>query len=161
MIFIQIYLILGPVPSMSSILTDSVTLLPQSSHLVSVREYKEIKKTLLVLSREEPQFWNFPGGKVESKEDPMTALTREIWEDLSGAQVTNPVFYKSHIGISPRRKIQMKVNHYFGDLPEGAQIPSNEIESVRWFSYEEAQALENLPGITRITIEELRESGRL
>ena len=123
--------------------------------IVGVIDIQECK--LLINTKD--QIWTLPGGKVEDGESDLEALTREVKEELSDSKLTEPIFYKSFEGISPRNKSQIDVRTYFGKVV-GTLKPTSEIIDVRRASYEEMQNY-NLSNLTREIVNSLKKDGYL
>lgn len=67
-----------------------------------------ITKRAMTISQ--PGLWEFPGGKVESGEDPASALHRELQEEL-GILINNPVFLQEIQHDYPDKTVHLLIYH--------------------------------------------------
>ena len=87
--------------------------------------------------------WEFPGGKLEPGEDPMTALRRELSEELGieakiGREISRYEF--AYPGKAPIQLIFFEVTEYSGEL-------ENRIfAQMRWCSPQELPGMDFLEG---------------
>ena len=87
--------------------------------------------------------WEFPGGKVESREDPRDALKRELQEELNiDAEIGNELmrYEYQYPGKPPIHLIFFSVNRFSGE-------PVNrEFESIAWEAAASLPAYDFLDG---------------
>jgi len=84
--------------------------------------------------------WEFPGGKIESGEDPAGALARELREELGvGTSAIRPLTFVHH--RYPDRAILLLL---FRCAIDGEPRPLS-ASALGWFSVEEARRLEMPP----------------
>lgn len=85
--------------------------------------------------------WEFPGGKVESGEDPRSALAREMHEELAvegrAGRILEAVF-------SPRGERDLLLLFYEFTLDSGEPHP-HDAETLGWYTAEQALALDLCP----------------
>jgi len=95
-----------------------------------------------------PGKWEFPGGKVESPEQPEQALAREMLEEI-GIQVINARPVLQLRNRFPERLVFLDVWHVleWQGLPHGA-----EGQSVRWIEQAETGDYDFLPGVEKIML---------
>jgi 8-oxo-dGTP diphosphatase len=88
-----------------------------------------------------PLLWEFPGGKVESGEDPREAMVREIKEelaiDISVAGIYEVVYHRY-----PERTVLVLA---YNCRWEGGEIVDREVDEHRWITPCELDMLELLP----------------
>lgn len=118
-------------------------------------------KLLLAFSKNK-KAWYLPGGKIDRGEDAVTALVREIEEELNVVLDTKLLTFYCHItapayGESPT--IMMEQDCFIYELHEEIQ-PSNEIGAVKFFDYasykvEPAQVVGVLDVFDRLTKDKL------
>lgn len=101
---------------------------------------------LLVAERPEGKpysgYWEFPGGKVEENEEGVTAIKRELHEEL-GINVIHAERWFEHLHAYPEKTVYLelwRVTEFTGE-PE-----SRENQILRWASYEEILHLRLLEG---------------
>lgn len=86
---------------------------------------------LLVLRKKKGRTFILPGGKPEEGEDDLTALVREIREEL-GCEVEGPRFARAFTATAAdMENVQVTVVLYEGDL-KGDPHPLEEIEEMAW-----------------------------
>ena len=94
-----------------------------------------------------PLKWEFPGGKIESGEEPSEALTRELREEL-GIDVDDmkEVFTHTHTypGFSTVKLKFFRVSVYRGE------IINRVFERIRWAGMDELAQLDFLDGDRRV-----------
>lgn len=102
------------------------------------------KKILLVLPKGS-EYWQAPGGRPENGETDRETLVRECKEELDID--INPDTIKQidtiHGNAHSRENVEIEIRLYEAQF-DGSIKPSNEIENVGYFGYDE---LPNLPGI--------------
>ena len=89
--------------------------------------------------------WEFPGGKVETGENPRSALAREIAEELGitlDPQRMKPVGFAEGQGGTPPSPIVLFL--YTCPFPGGAVVPT-EGQAWGWYSAPEARKLDLAP----------------
>lgn len=101
--------------------------------LVVVKENK-----LLLAFSNNKKAWYLPGGKVDHGEDAVTALIREIEEELNVVLDRNSLEFYCHItapAYGENTHIIMEQDCFIYELHEEIQ-PSNEIGAVKFFDYD-------------------------
>jgi 8-oxo-dGTP diphosphatase len=75
-----------------------------------------------------PGLWEFPGGKVESKEDAFSALKRELQEEIAIQVISAEPWIQFHYDYGDRQVFldTWRVTQFIGE-PEGA-----EGQPIRW-----------------------------
>jgi len=86
-------------------------------------------------------YWEFPGGKVQDREDPRTALARELYEEL-GARVSVGKIEESIHHVYPDRTVL--ILFYRCELLEG-EPRGMEGQSLRWVTLSELCGVKFLP----------------
>lgn len=95
--------------------------------------------------------WESPGGKVADGEAPLTALRRELYEEIgmSVAEISGP-FYRTAIEL-PGREIGIS---FFLVRPPRSFVPSlfadENVIGAGWFTFAQACELPCLPGNVRL-----------
>lgn len=88
-----------------------------------------------------PDYWEFPGGKIEPLEDQITALQREFQEEV-GIEVRNATYITTFQHIFPDRHIELhvwRIHSYEGEAC------GNEGQEVRWVHLEQFDSFTFLP----------------
>lgn len=88
-----------------------------------------------------PNFWEFPGGKVEAGEDDRTALARELLEELGARCSVGDLFHESAHAY-PAFTLDFSV--YCCLVVEGP-LQRLQVQDLRWVSPEEAAHLQLPP----------------
>lgn len=122
--------------------------------------YIENNKILLVKSLRHNAFF-VPGGKLEKNEDEVSAIIREVKEEIN-------------VDLD-----HQSINHYDNftdqayDEPEGTQVtiicytakhqgnpkPSNEIEKIQYFSHQEYHSMPERATAVTLIVDDLKEKG--
>jgi 8-oxo-dGTP diphosphatase len=84
-----------------------------------------------------PGFWEFPGGKIESGEDPKDALTREIKEELH-CHISVGELIEDFTHEYPT--IIVRLMTYYAKILEGNPIP-HEHERLIWLPIDQLHTL--------------------
>lgn len=94
-------------------------------------------KLLLTYSKNK-QAWYLPGGKIDKGETSISALVREIKEELSLDLDKEKLNFFCHITAEAygEQNLLMEQDCFLYDLKDNIQ-PTNEIEAYNYFSYEE------------------------
>jgi 8-oxo-dGTP diphosphatase len=146
-----------PVDKTTSVKIIAFTLIPPIDR-VGFIEIKD-KKILLALSKNS-NAWFIPGGKIDPNETNEEALIREVKEELSVDILPETIQYvtttegKAH----GKAKGTMVTITFFAAQYTGSVQPQAEIETVAYFSYEEAPALTETG---KSMLHQLKLSGRL
>ncbi|MDN5616857.1 NUDIX domain-containing protein [Rothia sp. HC945] len=102
---------------------------------------------LLVACRSAPEalagLWEFPGGKAEPGEDAVTALRRELREELGvdidlGAEIPGPQAQ----GWPLTERMAMRV--FWGSVSKGVPEPLEDHSELRWMNLSDVDGLRNL-----------------
>lgn len=128
----------------------------QQIHVVAAAIYDESKSQLLIAKRQDDKHqggkWEFPGGKLEQGESPLTALKRELDEEL-GIQVeqARPLIKISH--DYPEKTIVLdvwEVTQFAGEAhgKEGQTVKWIKLDEIDQYEFPEA----NLPIITAVKL---------
>ena len=90
--------------------------------------------------------WEFPGGKVESGEDPREALVREIREELRVDIVPGV-----EIGVVEHEypNISIRMQCFWAEIREGSPVLT-EHENAKWISADELEQVDWLPADRKI-----------
>ena len=90
--------------------------------------------------------WEFPGGKVESGEDPREALVREIREELRVDIVLGV-----EIGVVEHEypNISIRMQCFWAEIREGSPVLT-EHENAKWISADELEQVDWLPADRKI-----------
>jgi 8-oxo-dGTP diphosphatase len=87
--------------------------------------------------------WEFPGGKIESGEEPGAALARELREELEiGVDAIEAVFEHTHV-YAGFFSVNLK---FFRVLVYRGQVVNRIFEQVRWLAPDELAQLDFLDG---------------
>ncbi len=84
--------------------------------------------------------WYLPGGKIDQNENAKSALVREIKEELDVDLIENNLKFFCHITAEAygEQDLLMEQDCFLYDLKDEIK-PTNEIEAVEYFSFEEYQ----------------------
>lgn len=95
--------------------------------------------------------WEFPGGKMESRETPEEALKREIWEELETRIEVEQLFETIDYDY-PDFHLTM---HCYICKVESGKLTLKEHEAARWLTKEQLSSIDWLPDdrsiISRLT----------
>ena len=86
-------------------------------------------------------YWEFPGGKMESGESPEEALKREIWEELE-TKIIIERLVKTVEWDYPKFHLTM---HCFWCHIESGSLILKEHEAARWLAKDELKSVDWLP----------------
>jgi 8-oxo-dGTP pyrophosphatase MutT (NUDIX family) len=126
-----------------------------TSGLVVIRD----RKLLLTFSKNK-KAWYLPGGKIDAGESPVTALIREIREELNIQIYPAALQFYVHItapafGESPTLIMQQDCYRYELD---GNPEPQGEIEKIGYFSEAMYQLQTPVPGVI-LLMQQLKSDG--
>ncbi|WP_387691464.1 NUDIX domain-containing protein [Photorhabdus sp. RM71S] len=100
--------------------------------------YAQDNKILLVRVREN-ETWYFPGGKIDEGESPETALIREIKEELMVDLNYQEIKFVSEV-VGPNHDHKDIVSLLIFTTDKlGFVHPSNEVNDVKWFGFDETE----------------------
>ena len=90
--------------------------------------------------------WEFPGGKVESGEDPREALVREIRKELRV-----DILPEAEIGVVEHEypNISIRMQCFWAEIREGSPVLT-EHENAKWISADELEQVDWLPADRKI-----------
>ncbi|KAA3632517.1 MAG: (deoxy)nucleoside triphosphate pyrophosphohydrolase [Proteobacteria bacterium] len=90
--------------------------------------------------------WEFPGGKIEDGETSLTALTREMKEELD-VEIAGARYLVEHVNDFPDRRVRLDVwlVREWRGFARGV-----ENQAIRWLEPERIRELDFLPGIEAI-----------
>ncbi|MCS5495624.1 (deoxy)nucleoside triphosphate pyrophosphohydrolase [Cnuibacter physcomitrellae] len=95
--------------------------------------------------------WEFPGGKVEPREDPRAALTRELEEELGANVVVGDLLDRSS---TPVGEAIIDLSCYEVTLSGAEPTGSTDHDLLQWVSPDQASTLEwaepDLPMVARL-----------
>ncbi|WP_313578924.1 NUDIX domain-containing protein [Chishuiella sp.] len=94
-------------------------------------------KLLLTYSKNK-KAWYLPGGKLDNNETSLEALVREIKEELSLELNSKELTFYTHISAPAygEDNLQMEQDCFLYDLKTEIK-PTNEIEAIKYFSFDE------------------------
>lgn len=109
----------------------------------------ENRRLLLAFSKRKQAFY-LPGGKLDDGEDAVTALIREIKEELSITILTHELQWYCHISApayGEQPPVMMEQDCFFYTL-QSTPVADAEIEIIRYFTYGEfRQEAIQVPGV--------------
>lgn len=127
-----------------SVLSEPTT---PSRHIVKVGLAAIEDGRLLLVRKRGSEIHILPGGKPESDEDDIAALRREIEEELGCALAPMPAFLGEFTDqVAGEVSTTVTVRLYAGAL-EGEPRPRSEIESLHWFSPDDADGTRLAPSL--------------
>lgn len=91
-------------------------------------------------------YWEFPGGKMESGESPEEALKREIWEELE-TRIVIERLVTTIVYDYPKFHLTM---HCFLCRIEAGSLTLKEHEAARWLSNNELNSVKWLPADLKV-----------
>ena len=83
-----------------------------------------------------PDWWEFPGGKIEALETPEQALVREVYEEL-GVQVKETSYLGAWVHDYPERRVSLAVYQII--RYEGLVRICEQQQDLRWVTRHELQ----------------------
>ncbi len=109
----------------------------------------------LMLLREKPNVWEFPGGGIEFGEHPEKTAKRETYEE-TGLNVNVKLFTIGSC-IYPNKKIQQISIFYLGEPIKFNEIKIKEHLKYKWFSLGEIKELNNLALSVKAILRKLKD----
>jgi len=93
---------------------------------------------LLLTFSKNKKAWYLPGGKLDKNESSLEALVREIKEELSLELNSKELTFYTHISAPAygEDNLQMEQDCFLYDLKTEIK-PTNEIEAIKYFSFDE------------------------
>lgn len=103
-------------------------------------------KRLLLVRKRDTEFFMQPGGKIESREAPVSALCRELYEELGVNVDPNQCVSRGVYRAPAANEIGHEVEaHLFDVVLKGTVDARAEIAEARWVTQEEARTLTLAP----------------
>ena len=99
------------------------------------------KNKILLMKRQGrlfPNYWSLPGGQVEQGEDVITAIKREVQEEINCTFVPETDVNVSHYENNEQHIISIIIK---GSMKGTPRPDHQEASDMRWYTYEELQQL--------------------
>jgi len=119
-------------------------------------------RTLLLIRQNDNDTFGLPGGGIEEGESIEEALKREVLEETN-CIVTGFTYFGTYLSGNPEVLPRRLANITFLVEADGVPQPSNEIEELRFFSFEEAISPNSvkISATVILIIEDCRKKGLL
>lgn len=92
--------------------------------------------------------WEFPGGKIESDEDPRDAIVREIKEELAADIIVGDLFTTVEYDYP---KFHLSMDCFWAELAPNSDMMLLEHEAAKWLSIDEIDTVDWLPADIIVT----------
>jgi 8-oxo-dGTP pyrophosphatase MutT (NUDIX family) len=102
-----------------------------------------------------------PGGKLEEGEDNISALIREVWEELGVELEPSSIQLYGEFTEQAYAKpegVHVKIICYTG-LHKGDPYPNNEIEKIQYFSHSEYTNMPEVAPVVKLIVDDLKKQG--